>query len=819
MKRNIKLSAVLSAGLAIASINAHAVWNTNSIGDDGNPRTDGNAGAKAKNVQAMLNVNNQTDAKIDRVVIVNKANKQLYAAQLACGINKACTLNLGKITFPEDVILKFYDAKNHMVSAYNYMGKLDRSDMITIDDKWLGIYVFYKLKQSSQMSPDVLNSELTYFFQNYSSPDGTPDIFEELGLYFLAQNGGVNEDKFYKELLKKLEQDKVLGAKVISPTMVKSMLTKSSEWTEFTPDGLMCNKIANGLATWAKFITGFIPVIGSSVGTILNVSTQTSKTLCTSDGSVNQRFDQINNELKRLDTEVRELGYSLKALSQRLDQEVARLYLSRMEDRYRDMSNAYFVTYNGLNMSLVSFVNNTSGLRSSFKNNNNVRTLISSMQQQLNTFDTFVNTGNLDSFKSSLDRWCSNEQSMTGDIIKDRIQCNLMKNQVVSYLYTGAAQLQLMLGDEINTVIAARKSGDIDTTWLVGNIAGIPNGFGGKGWDNSVDYVNKHIETRLDQAITILIGKDGKDIYNPLKGFPEKLSDSMKAANCGYKTENGNVLPAVSEWVLNNGKQQGPYIVSACHSENEVVNARYYYMQKNSSTIVNDDVVNVMGVLVPSGYFHNPTSTNFPFISYWRGVTTISSKSDDNQLKAIFVVPKDTKALGYGFHPENMKEKYLAPKGFTEHFMRNGKSYVRNIFTPTTSSNGNPAFEVSYYMADWWQIGRGEFYSFIRNTDKSGVSHVWAIRSLITAPLYSSTSNSTNLNLRELRISQQCMTTDCSIDTSDYKNDFALGEISFPTTKISWHLPNYSSMVENLLARDNPAEFMMYVDGKPVYSK
>lgn len=202
MKRNIKLSAVLSAGLAIASINAHAVLNMNSIGDDGNPNSVGNVGARAKNYQTLLYINNQTDEKISKVVITNKDNKQLYTTKLDCDANNKCTLNLGKTVFTNDVVLKFYGAKNHMISAYNYMGKLDGLGVITVDDKWLGIYVFNKLKQISQMSPDVLNNELTYFFQNYSSPDGTPDIFEELGLYFLAQNGGANEDKFYKGFLK-----------------------------------------------------------------------------------------------------------------------------------------------------------------------------------------------------------------------------------------------------------------------------------------------------------------------------------------------------------------------------------------------------------------------------------------------------------------------------------------------------------------------------------------------------------------------------------------------------------------------------------------
>lgn len=49
MKRNIKLSVILSVTLAAASFNAHAVWNTNSIGDDGNPHTVGNAAYSSHN--------------------------------------------------------------------------------------------------------------------------------------------------------------------------------------------------------------------------------------------------------------------------------------------------------------------------------------------------------------------------------------------------------------------------------------------------------------------------------------------------------------------------------------------------------------------------------------------------------------------------------------------------------------------------------------------------------------------------------------------------------------------------------------------------
>ncbi len=824
MKKNIKFSIILSATLAAASFNAHAVFNMNSIGDDGNPNSVGNAGAKAKNVQTMLKINNQTDEKIVRLVIVNKANKQLYAAQLACEINKACTLNLGKITFAEDVILKFYDAKNQMVSAYNYMGKLDRSDMITIDDKWLGIYVFNKLKQTSQMSPDVLNNELTYFFQNYSSPDGTPDIFEELGLYFLAQNGGANEGKFYTEFLKKLEQDKVLGAKIISPTIVKSTLVKSS-FFEVSSDSLMCNKIAKGIATWTKMVTGLIPGMGT-ISTVLGFASQTSNTLCAGDNSVNQRFDQINNELNRLNSELVVLGYDLKTLSQRLDQEVARLYLYNMEDRYKDMSNTYFMAYNGLNMPLVSFVSNTGGLSSSFKSNNNVRTLISSMQQQLNTFNNFVSKNNLNAFKNSLDHWCGDEKTMTGDIIQNRIQCNLMKNEVATYLYASAAQLQLMLGDEINTVIAAKKSGNIDNTWIVGNIAGnMANGFASKGWDHSVAYVNEYIGTRLDAAITTLIGKDGKDVYNPLKGFPEKLSDSIKAANCGYKTENGNVLPAVSQWVLNNqDNNAGPYIMSACHSEKEIINSRYYYKQRNSSAF-DYDVVNVMGVLVPERFFSGGTGKNYGDINAfpWYDYTTLAaiySNSNDNQLKAVFIAPKNIAVAGYGFDPEKMKQKYLAPNSdYTENFTRNGKAYTRKIFTPATSSNGNFALELSYYMADWWQIGPGEFFSFIRNTDETGVSYVWTIRSKINLPRVYGSHATMNYSERDLQIASQCMTNNCSIARGTDPKFNRLGVTSFKkpdgSTTIAWT----SNAVLPIIVGGKSPELVMYVDGKPIYSK
>lgn len=809
-----RLLAILCSTIAIS---AHAtIWN--NIGDDGNPNTLGNAGVKAKNTQTLLRIKNHTGDKIARVIIINQNNNQLYGTTLECANDKFCNLRLGTISLPKEFVLKFYDEKNHMISAYNYSGELNTYDTIIIDDKWLGIYVFNKLKQQAKFTPTELNNELTYFFQNYSSPDGTPDIFEELGLYFIAQNGGANEGKFYQNLLKKLEQDKILGAKIISPAMTKNVFATSSSGI-FVSDGLMCNSTAGKIATWAKSIFSFIPVL-SGVGTVIGITSQISKAGCAKSDPNAAKFDQIDDNLRKLNAEVSALGYNLKDLAQKLHKELVFIYLKDMENDYNTLFNNYFLAYSGFNNGLSNFVNNTGGLKNSFKNNYNVKTLVGSMQAQLNAYNALVDKTNVAKLKENLNNWCSNQNNITGDVVAQRMQCNLITNQVATYYLAAAAQLKIMLNDEINTVVVAQKSGNIDANWLIGNISGIPNGFDSKGWANSMTYVNNQIETKLDSAITILLGKDGKAVYDPLAGFPTKLADSMKAANCLSKTENGSALPAVSGWILNNADMKaGPYIISTCQSENKVINARYYYKQRNTSAF-DYDVVNVMGVLVPERFFQGGTGKNygdgnaFPWNHYgW--MMTIKSDSDDNQLKAIFNVPKDSTVVAYGFHPNEMTKKFLAPnKGYIEKFIRNGKSYTRKIFTPTTSKNGHPAFEVSYYMADWWQIGPGEFYSFIRNTDESGISSVWTIRSMMNIP-----TGSNDSRYISLLMTQQCMTNDCTVGYSkEYQRDlaptfYALQEISFQadnrSTRISWYKPNSSI---------NP-ELMMYVNGEPVYSK
>lgn len=820
MKRNLKLSAALSLILGVASMNANAILNVNSIGDDGNPNTVGNAGARKSNTksvnngQILFNVNNQSSAAISRVVVVNNKDKQLYSGKFNCKVDQRCDLNLGKVAWQDTVYLKFYDAKNNLASAYQLLDKPSATNYIMINDEWLGVYVFNRLKQTSGKSAIKLSEQLSSFFKNYSSPDKTPDFFEELGLYFIAQNGGANENKFYKDFIKVISQTKTLSGGNVAKS--GAPVARSLKAQAATPKSACDNsEKAQSVFSYMSSVISLIPIAGGPVSAMFSIGSQILSDACPSPTEI--KLAEISNQVSLLDSKIEAIGYKVDELASKLNITAANEAVKKLSDNYRAGINKYVNDYASFtkDQSISSYVKANGGLKKAWASSANVKDLVNNPTDQLSKFEGLLSNQDINDLKKSLDAWCSKDPAnITGDVIANRIQCNIIINKVVTTITLSSLQFKPMLKDEINTIVDAKKSGAIDDAWLKANIASdfiyLADGASKNTpipWEQAAAKVDEIIDKKVKYLSDTLLGANNDQLYVPLDGFPDDLKKGMIAADCSSsvtvtdpltQVTTTNVMPAVLEWYARTSDNK-PYIVTQCKNGNELVKSKYYY-QKRGATEVDGKVVNVMGVLVPDRFFHGGTGNNygdgtaFPWADWSRLGDVVGDSFDDTQVSVTLRAPDTTLAAGIGFSPAEQNKLVVPSGGYTEKFTRNNKSYTRSIFNRSILVYGSndTAFGVSYYGADYWQIGSGEFFSFMRYVNSDGISYVWVIRSEIKK----------SDNRLQLWLTPQCVTNDCTAINTGQKLD----ELQFNNgPKIDWVVSNYGSS----------GTYLLTVDGKP----
>ncbi len=630
MSKFYKPKALLVTLLTCVAFSAHAAWwdAWKSTGDDGKANTNGNAAA-AKNLAGYkFMIYNKSNSTIAKVAILNNHGQTIYNNKFACNSNQKCDLIVKNINLTTKLTFKFYDSKKQLVSAYLMNDKPSTLNSMIIDDKWLGLYAFNQMVSVTKKDPQVLNTKLTQFFNGYNSPDGTVDIFEELGLYFIAQNGGANENLFYTTLNKRLDNDQFLAKPQTQKKAIKKAAYKSLGATnapavggaltaqpEATPDNSLCS--VEGLETTFNIIgtlSNFIPIIGDGIGAIFDIGDQIYSSSCSSKGNakndanakwIGDKFVEIDDKLKKFNQELNDLKYTVDALGHYVDTIDSQNTLIDLNKNYSALTTDYFITYASLssNTSLVEYVAKNGGLKKSMSKSVQLQNLISSIPSQLNNFENLLSNEQISKIESSLDHVCKSSTKITGDAIATRIGCNIVATKVVATIDSSAIRTKAMLNDEITVLTDAIKSGDIDEAWLTANasptLKTVKHDFI---WNEALEKSNKVIDDKIKFVNDTLVGADGSKLYQPLMGFSPKLQKEMiSELNCA--SDSNPNLPAILEWYpYNASAADKPYAVTLCNSQDKnnvtrKVKSRFYYQENYPSNYVR--TVNVMGVLVP----------------------------------------------------------------------------------------------------------------------------------------------------------------------------------------------------------------------------
>lgn len=770
-------------------------WFGKYAGDDGKASTVGNPSAKAQ--VTTFNITNSGVNDINSVSVLDAKGKSVYNDRFVCKSGQKCTLNLTNIAASSKLTFKFMNAKNQLVEAY-MTSRISKINSAILDERWLGIYVFGQLVKSSKQDPLVLNSQLVSAFNGAHSPDNLPDIFEELGLYFLAQNGGANEAKFYADVTQKLKSNQPLVAATKNRKLLTSSSNNSGAYVKSTgnpqsfavksgvPENspAVCDKTIRSTFQYIQSLAGFIPVVGDGFAAAFGITGQILNDSCPSpmDSDVAKKFAEIDDRLNQFDATLNDLNFSVAELHKYVDMNQTTNTLNTMNSNESALFNHYFDSYmeftkDGSNLS--TYVQQQGGLKKAFDKSQKLRTFLSTTGAQLSDLENLLSNDQIIEVKKSLDSMCK-EPNTSGNIINTRIGCNVATSKVVYTLDLNALKMRAMLLDEINVISNAIKSGNVTQEWLQANVGTTfkINGVSSD-WQSAADTVSQNIENKVSFVGNTLVGNEANNkLYRPLDGLSETLQQSIKTAQCVSGS-----LPAITEWHTihpNDSTNKTPYIVTKCDDgTGNLVTSKYFY-NKRGATGVDDKVVNVMGVIVPDRFFHGGDKNNYGYIDTfpWANSSTLVEHTSNNQIMSDYRLASVFHMGSVGNPQVSVIDIDGGPSSVTGSFIKSNprtfgsdNSYNKLIAFESVGSN---SFLVNYEL----KANSNDLFTIMRYT-KGDYTYAWVMRT------WTAIDNSSYWNkFFIIHATPQCLTNDCSVINTNAK----LEKIKYiDGTSIEWN--------------------------------
>ena len=839
MKTNVKLNALLCALLVGGSVTAHADWNLSSVGDDGNPHTNGNAGAKqaqTKTQEVQITIFNKTTTNIASLKFVDNTGKALSTVNVTnCKANSLCSVKISPTMIKKNGAIFMYDQQNKLASVYSFLRVNSQFKNISIlaDASSLGIYALSKMQASQpKVNYTVLAGSIGSLGQQ-NSP------FTVLGTSILDQMSANGQDlnkalaATTKELLsgKKLvlTSASVKKLQAVAPAIaVRSNATlKDSDSSK----NIFCN-------AGVKSLFGFMSAIGGSYGLpsfgvlqagIGMIATAT----CGGDGGTDYaaQFSKISAQISGVSDQVAALSTSVKGLAQNLNWQQLSTNVQQYNN-YQYLISTWIQNYfNLLNMkgkdgkihgTLKGLVDSYGGLQMALKDSpiqGALSNLLTSAKTDLSAPVNALSVVSLGSLNyqtiQSLQNMCGKSSDITGDAFAIRGTCNAYIGQISLANGTSSSALY-------TTIIA-----DVLATYneSPGNpvVANLPTN------DDIKKYYTTFNQDFMPEKIAF------KPFYE--NELPKQLVSDIAESTGKFKCK-------INEWNPN-----GRYLLTSCNIGGSEILSRYYYKEKNEENGDFDaEVMNVMGIFVPKRFFHGGTSSYgnsdvFPWLTYSYPAyadTDIKSTVDDQHLYYFLLTPSNVAISYYGTSLSKISTDTISENmGLNDFIMRNGIKYQYKVLYRTSASNAsNNEYYAFFPGAVYWVLYDGvdvktgsflnhisnDVFGFMRYTDKEGISHVWTMRNRMNLLQDASSNGKTNL---ALQTSMQCMTNDCELngDTkSDYDDTNLKGQLKFRISdtnylEIGWTPgdKNKTNCTDQLNSFEGRCEYKMTVNGKPSF--
>lgn len=587
-----------------------------------------------ENTTNTFNVTNETSRNFARASIQTRTGAELYNEPLECQTGQTrCMVYYTGAKINEPVALVFYDKDGKTVSAFPFPTAPSEYFKLYTSDWQTGFYLAYKLNRDFAAKDGLdrsdLDQKIHVFFENFDSPDGKPDEFEEIGQYYKKQmaDAGVSESQFLEAFYKRLANDDVasqseLAVKLARGTEVRNvyayvsnlfrkgsmLLISEANANTSSTETASCSSGFQSFLSYFGEVASLIPVVGDTVAAAAGIG----KEYC--DGTSNA-LDRIESKLTELQNSVDKIDQKLSSLldlatRSSINNQTKKFESARAKVKAGDVAYENFLTKRGLKSLSQFFASkegdpqsaSVAGWRAAISAGGKDLTdiLKSPLQDSgrgwgnsLGVLAGATDSSDISTYTTALKTMCA---SPTDKPLAKRQLCNLSINESTATLVASQGLTLVMLND-IYTVLAKYELLKENDKYLVDGYDAAP---GAKTF--AVSYA-KVVETfksqnkKLSDAFITTIQSNGSNINGYFEAYAGLDATLMKnVTNRFCANPKFSKMPNITDWVYDD------YIQTECanidfNGKRETVKARYYYKSENSS-----DVANVLGVLVPRKY-------------------------------------------------------------------------------------------------------------------------------------------------------------------------------------------------------------------------
>lgn len=652
----------------------------------------GNNSSSSTNTNSTKMIQNLSVSDIMFVRALNPETNATVEQSFFCPNGQYCAI--GEQIDPSlQTRLTFFDDKNNLVTAYVFDKEIDKDNVFTVDNRTLGFFLFDQLKTKYLWSGVLLDNRLSTFFYYIESPDNLPDQFEELGIYFLQENAKSSStlNEFLASLNTRLEANEtnVLNPPVsVMLAQPNAMLAKSEAPTACPPETASFSKFLNTIAS----VIPVKAVQGAVSGVVGFLDKGCGLTVANTIGNVRKDIQELKRKLEDIDKELKGVSFSLSNF--------------RSDDAFKTASNSFdriltettslqtdLNIYNNLlvsnNAESLTALYKATGLTDEMLNTSNtgsIGVLIANLSDTNKSLAWLSSAEVLGTIKNALDVACQNHASIPGDVIAQRMRCNVLATKTINeytltFINTAAMvkDLSVLIGNAQSNPNASAK------------IKAIANPFANSPvWYSSDASVKNTVfnlmSTNLGDAISKVSTTFASGLYDPYTGLHKELINYVSAADCKFNQIGQRSTANIKEWYAYPSKPM--YIVTGCPTyagSTELV-SNYYYGTSPTR------LVNVFGVLVESSKLDSKFKpANGSFVTDQSDDVTSSQCASFTFLDSAnqsITLNKPTKLFGgipYAVGPF---------RDFTWPWVRplTGESYTFYIDKPTSTTNSYDSY-------------------------------------------------------------------------------------------------------------------------------
>lgn len=580
--------------------------------------------------KTTIKVENPRNLSLAHGTVITKDDQTLFDADVNCK-SDGCFIYL-PMEVKQPVTVRYVGEDGRMIGAFQYPSALPTFSTIRLTKLSTGMYLINRLS-SQNMAKDGLDWQdlivrLNTFFSNYESPDGTPDPYEEVGMFYEQQmkNPAMTETQFLANLRLRLLNWDVASASELPVTTKLSARTPVEHLVAWF-DGLRTGTLslinhanaqqAGGCSAELQTFLGQTQNVGSMlpyIGGVIQGVTQIFQDGC---GTSSEGFASVLAKLDTLQASIDMLGNNVGALTSFLTSASANAQTVQFENlltRSNTVASEYqqFLQANGTT-SLVQYFQAKGGWNNGIAAGGLLLKSVlyapyktSADQQMLQAIADVTGNANFRTYLDALKSKCANlPNSSSENFITVRGNCNALIASNTAFLL-GAQTSMLPIFQDIYAVLDQYKDVVQPTQAIVANDFPLPPGV--SSYATAVADIKKIFnaqQTKMVGDYKSVIG--GTGFFNIYDGLNTTLMAKMVARDCMQAGASVSAYPAITGWFAPNTNINDNYIVTQCKNSynnyqvnaNSRAKARYHYNSQGISDA--NDPANVLGVLVPSG--------------------------------------------------------------------------------------------------------------------------------------------------------------------------------------------------------------------------